>query len=341
MFASGLDINSTELDNEEMYHTNFKLRSTGEFLAVTSDDGTILHSYESYPKQFGDISYGTVDDTVGYLLTPTLGEANVTEVRNGLVESPTIETEHGFFTESIQVTIANADETATLRYTLDGSTPSEDNGEIYSGPITVNKTTVVRAAATKDGMMPSRVDTRSYIFLEDILTQSLDGEPQEGWPERWGSNRTDYGMDPDIVNDPDMGTAAHQTLSTQIPSFALSTPIWITLFDGTERDLRSMRTLHGIEVAERPASVEMLNARWLSRRISSQRSDLRIRGWVQPEYDSNPKHAFPSCFSEANPWRFQVCAIHSSLSRTGLLRNLTKSRLADHTELFVVVSAAM
>ena len=122
VFASGRDVTNPELDSEEKFHTNFKLSSDGGFLAVTSDDGTVLHSYESYPTQFGDLSYGIVEDAIGYMLTSTLGEPNVGEVRTGLVDGPTIDTEHGFFTEAVQVTITNADETATLRYTLDGST---------------------------------------------------------------------------------------------------------------------------------------------------------------------------------------------------------------------------
>ena len=38
-----------------------------------------------------------------------------------------------------------------IRYTLDGSDPNETNGSIYSGPIHVSKTTVIKVTAYKDG----------------------------------------------------------------------------------------------------------------------------------------------------------------------------------------------
>ena len=98
---------------------------------------------------------------------------------------------------------------------------------------------MVRAAATKEGLLPSRVDTRSYVFLDDVLTQSADGQPPEGWPDRWGSNRTDYGMDPDIVNDAEWGPQMMDAL-TQIPSMSIVTDL-DNLFDSRNGIYRPSR----------------------------------------------------------------------------------------------------
>jgi hypothetical protein len=55
VFASGK--NRRDPDGE--LHTNFQLKSGGEFLALVRPDGqTIEHSYNQYPRQFVDISYG-------------------------------------------------------------------------------------------------------------------------------------------------------------------------------------------------------------------------------------------------------------------------------------------
>ena len=65
-------------------HTNFRLSSAGDYLALVQPDGmTIEHAYgPSYPRQVGDVSYG-ISDTgeMGYFKTPTPGK------RNGATES--------------------------------------------------------------------------------------------------------------------------------------------------------------------------------------------------------------------------------------------------------------
>ena len=47
----------------------------------------------------------------------------------------------------------------------------------YTGPIVIDKTTTVRAAAFKPGWTPSDVDTQTYIFLDDVVRQSADNSP--------------------------------------------------------------------------------------------------------------------------------------------------------------------
>ena len=59
-------------------HTNFKLSSGGEFLALVAPDGvTVLSDFgEVYPPQFEDVSFGTGEFGVGYFDEATPGEAN-------------------------------------------------------------------------------------------------------------------------------------------------------------------------------------------------------------------------------------------------------------------------
>ena len=53
VYASGKDRGGEEL------HTNFKISSQGEYLALVKPDGaTVTHSYDSFPAQQEDISYG-------------------------------------------------------------------------------------------------------------------------------------------------------------------------------------------------------------------------------------------------------------------------------------------
>ncbi len=56
VFASNKD----RTDPERPLHTNFKLNSSGEFLALVRPDGLSIESgfSPSYPRQFADVSYG-------------------------------------------------------------------------------------------------------------------------------------------------------------------------------------------------------------------------------------------------------------------------------------------
>lgn len=91
VFASGKD-QHTELSIFERAkpikptHTNFRLTTEGEYLALVEPDGeTIVHEYaEAYPRQVANISYGIDEDgELGYFTTPTPGEANGSSVPIG------------------------------------------------------------------------------------------------------------------------------------------------------------------------------------------------------------------------------------------------------------------
>ena len=53
---------------------------------------------------------------------------------------------------------------AVIRYTLDGSLPTADNGEIYKDPIHVDKTTTIEAVAFLDGRAPSMATDTTYLI---------------------------------------------------------------------------------------------------------------------------------------------------------------------------------
>ena len=67
------------------------------------------------------------------------------------------------FYPSTNVTITCATEGATIRYTLNGTDPTESS-TIYNGPITVADDTEIRARAWKSGMNPSAVVSETYTY---------------------------------------------------------------------------------------------------------------------------------------------------------------------------------
>ena len=66
--------------------------------------------------------------------------------------------------ETLNVTIETTTEGADIYYTLDGTEPSAEHGELYEGEIEITATTTVKAIAVKDGCNDSGVVTKTYTM---------------------------------------------------------------------------------------------------------------------------------------------------------------------------------
>lgn len=99
------------------------------------------------------------------------------------VATPTFSPVAGPFFAETPVTITSATSNAIIRYTTDGSTPSESNGALYTGPVTMHKpvnnnstgtitnasgVTMLKAVAYKGGMPASAVWTGIYTILDPV-----------------------------------------------------------------------------------------------------------------------------------------------------------------------------
>jgi autotransporter-associated beta strand protein len=130
-----------------------------------------------------------------YFATPTPGSANLSGTLD-IVNDTKFSVDRGFFDQPFSLAITTATPDATIRYTVDGSTPSETAGTVYTGPITISKTTVVRAIAYKAGYMSADVDTQTYLFIADVLTQSPNEKtpPPDRTLQSWSFNTTSEGF---------------------------------------------------------------------------------------------------------------------------------------------------
>jgi len=97
------------------------------------------------------------------------GDVNPTGTNN--VATPTITPNGGTFFTSQLVTISCATDGATIRYTIDGSEPTETGGTLYTTPITISTTTTLKAKAWKTGMTESAV--RTAIFTLPIAVPNI------------------------------------------------------------------------------------------------------------------------------------------------------------------------
>jgi len=78
------------------------------------------------------------------------------------VATPTFSPGAATYSAPPTVTISTATSGATIRYTMDGSTPSETAGTVYTGAITVNNSLTIKAIAYESGWTDSTVASATY-----------------------------------------------------------------------------------------------------------------------------------------------------------------------------------
>ena len=105
--------------------------------------------------------------TSGFFATPTPGAVNGIRYE-GLVGDTRFSVDRGVYDTEFDLEISTETEGASIRFTTDGSPPSETSGQLYTGPISITGTTVVRALAFKPGFQSTNIDTHSYIFPDDV-----------------------------------------------------------------------------------------------------------------------------------------------------------------------------
>jgi hypothetical protein len=175
VFASGLDRTSSVTGVP--LHTSFRLAKAGGNLTLldsSSPRQVVSEVPAGYPEQRSDYSYGMDDrGQWRYFRTPSPGAANGSSTISGMVAAPDFSVKRGWFSAFFFLTLNSATPRAFIRYTTDGSEPTETAGVLYSGPVFVGKTTVLRAAAFKANMLPSAVVTHSYLFNQGSDAESL------------------------------------------------------------------------------------------------------------------------------------------------------------------------
>jgi hypothetical protein len=277
-------------------HAAFKLSSGGDTVALFDRDGLTLVDSIHFGPQMANVSYGRIPDgadTWSLLTFPTPGMMNI-RIFQGFVENTECTPRRGFYTGEIQVSVLCPTEGAIIYYTLDGSEPYQadqmrpgSTARLYAGPIRVARTTCLRTVATKMGWRASPPETNTYIFIDDVVTQSPTGaKPNSAWPSNNVNGQSiDYGMDPDVVNDPRYQDLMDDALLA-IPSISLVTDL-ANLFDPQKGIFVNARN-QGL-AWERPVSAE-----WIypdGRDDFQIDAGLRIRGGYSRS-GGNPKHAF-------------------------------------------------
>ena len=96
------------------------------------------------------------------------------------VATPTFSPVAGTYTSVQTVAITSATSGASIRYTTNGSTPSETAGTPYSGPVTVSSTETINAIAYETGMSDSVVAAASYTINLPAVSAISPTSGQQG-----------------------------------------------------------------------------------------------------------------------------------------------------------------
>ena len=84
--------------------------------------------------------------------------------------APTFSPANGTFTSSVPVTISTTTSGASIRYTTMAVHPSETNGIVYTGPVTISSNAALQAIAYAGNMADSPVASTAYTILCAVPT---------------------------------------------------------------------------------------------------------------------------------------------------------------------------
>lgn len=229
---------------------------------------------------------------------------------------------HGLYSAPIEVSLSADNPVGTsIHYTTDGRVPCPSDS-VYNGPVTINETTILRAAIYADGISDgnnaapvSDVATASYLFVSSILSQS---EHPQGYPSVWGpficipgNAPADYGMDQELLSDSTFCLRASQGLY-QLPIVSVVTDPDCLFSHDMDEQKGGIYIYTGSEKSdgygrgwERPASIEIFGT--LSDSDVQADCGIRIHGGCSRVPEKNPKHSFRIVFrSEYGPGKVQM-----------------------------------
>lgn len=191
--------NRPAVTNGNQLHTSFAISAGGEEVILTHPDGTRVDELEPIAIPT-DVSIGRQPDGTGpwkFFDVPTPGASNTGTGQEPGLEPPVFSAPGGMYTSTVALELSTGVDGAVVRYTTDGSEPTESS-PIYSSALslgsragTVNnlseiptndlnpyddyregwlppagevfKLHTIRARAFKDGSLPSAAVTQSYL----------------------------------------------------------------------------------------------------------------------------------------------------------------------------------
>ena len=175
---------------DSVLHTNFKLSRDGGGIALFSPEKKLLDQL-IYGNQTFDVSRGRKWDGVDswvYFDEPSPRSSNNAAVgEESLIfsDSPEFSQPAGFYPKHQKIELSA--QMGEIRYTLDGSRPTR-NSPVYTSPLKIWLTTVVRAVCIEKGKLASQPITQTYFIKvnKEIPVISLVADSMALWDSATG-----------------------------------------------------------------------------------------------------------------------------------------------------------
>jgi len=152
------------------------------------------------------------------------------------VKDTKFSTNRGFFYAPFDLTIDCATPGATIVYTTNGNEPALGSGVSVSASnatsppravIRIGTTTILRAAAHKDGFVSTGIDTHTYVFPTSVVNQVRPPGASDIWiedPPGSGTFPADFTVTASVVNNA-LPTHSFTNALVSIPTISLVSPM--------------------------------------------------------------------------------------------------------------------
>lgn len=187
-------------DTNSYLHTNFKIATEGETIYLFAPDQTPVSSLDircGAPDNSNG-SFPDASEVTALFEKGTPGSSNDTSaIFSSYLLEPAFSVPSGFYPSTIYVSISNPNgENATIYYTLDGNDPTTSSSMYTGEPIAVYYSSVLKARAFENGILPSPIAVSSYLLgvnhVTPVLSVVTDKAnlygPQgifDNWPYDW------------------------------------------------------------------------------------------------------------------------------------------------------------
>ena len=180
-----------ETPEQGSLHTNFRLNSGGEFLALTQELNGVLYILDSlsFPPISRNTTYGRVTDGAVTFVnfgnpSPAASNNGQPQVLDALVD---FSVPGGHYDAEVSLSMSVSDPTALIYYSLDGSPPTEQN-ILYQGPISIDQTQQINARAIKPGFISNQISSEFFLINEsaEIGIINVQSDPANFWDDEKG-----------------------------------------------------------------------------------------------------------------------------------------------------------